>query len=251
MITELKATWWMYTVNVVLAAMTIALALIEPFLTALAILPIGGMWYVLHSYGIRGQELRDLNDVHGFAGRVGGTLDVQAIGDVAVDETMRLFRSAGGALIRFTPDGSVIHTRGVLVATVNETAIDASMFDITESAGAEESDPRRLAELGLSVTAPSPIVLMTPINDGSEPLGLLIVVRNEIASEQFDEGDRARLDNIAHQLAVSLRRGMLHERLEFEARHDALTNLPARTLFERHVAEAVARSRTRIRRHGW
>ncbi|MEJ7801527.1 MAG: bifunctional diguanylate cyclase/phosphodiesterase, partial [Ilumatobacter sp.] len=57
--------------------------------------------------------------------------------------------------------------------------------------------------------------------------------------EQFDSGDRARLNNIARQLSVSLRRGMLHERLEWEARHDALTGLPSRTLFERTVDDVT------------
>src|SRR5262245_61682699 len=83
-VSELRATWWMYTVKSVLAAMTVTLAVIEPALALLAVLPAVGMWYVLRSFGELGQELRDLDAVHGFAGRIGGTLDVDEIGDVAV-----------------------------------------------------------------------------------------------------------------------------------------------------------------------
>ena len=81
---ELRATWWMYTVNCVLAAMTVALALIEPFLAALAALPVAGMWYVLHSHGQLGQRLRDLDAVHGFAGRVSRSLDPSEVAETAV-----------------------------------------------------------------------------------------------------------------------------------------------------------------------
>ena len=99
--TELRATWWLYTVNAVLAGMTVALTLLSPALALLALPPIVGMWYVLHSYGRIGQELRDLDAVHGFADRVGDTLDVTAIGTVAVDELARVFRASGAVLVRF------------------------------------------------------------------------------------------------------------------------------------------------------
>ena len=70
-------------------------------------------------------------------------------------------------------------------------------------------------------------------------LGVLVVTERAIIGTEFDDDDAVRLQSLADQLAVSLRRGMLHERLEYEARHDALTGLPARTLFERYVAEAL------------
>ena len=81
--------------------------------------------------------------------------------------------------------------------------------------------------------------MVAPIVDEGNTFAALVVVDRNIQA-RFGREDVARVKSIAEQLAVSLRRGMLHERLEFEARHDALTNLPARTLFERHVGEAVA-----------
>ena len=80
----------MYTVNCVLAAMTVALALIEPVLAALAALPVAGMWYVLHSHGQLGQRLRDLDAVHGFAGRVSRSLDPSEVAETAVVRLRRV-----------------------------------------------------------------------------------------------------------------------------------------------------------------
>ncbi len=50
-----------------------------------------------------------------------------------------------------------------------------------------------------------------------------------------------RLQNLTEQLAVSLRKGMLHQRIEREARLDGLTGLPNRTSFERSIVEVARR----------
>jgi len=89
-------------------------------------------------------------------------------------------------------------------------------------------------------------VLMTSVDDGGESLGVLAVARDDLQHEQFDDGDRARLHNVGRQLSVALRRGILHERLEWEARHDALTELPGRTLFELYVTDVTQSSGTGV-----
>ena len=121
---EIRATWWMYTVNAALAAMTVALALIDPALSLLAALPAAGVWYVLRSYGQLGQELRDLDAVHGFAGRVGSTLDLNEIGETAVSEVVRLTRGVAAALVRFGPDGAIVHVDGTVGVALPRTASD-------------------------------------------------------------------------------------------------------------------------------
>lgn len=237
---DLKATWWMYTFNSVLAAITVALALFEPVLIVLSALPVLGLWYVLHSYGSVSQELRDLDAIHGFAGRVGDTLDVEAIGEVAVDEAMQMFRASGAILIRFAADGVAVHAAGELSAP-DDDRIDTDRWRSLAADGEiVRANRKEIAALGVAAQSPMAILLMTPVTDGGESLGVLAVARDNLIHEQFDESDRARLDNIARQLSVSLRRGMLHEQLEWEARHDALTGLPSRTLFERYVADVTA-----------
>ncbi len=49
------------------------------------------------------------------------------------------------------------------------------------------------------------------------------------------------MQNLAEQLAASLRRGLLHQRIEREAREDALTGLPNRVSFERSVMEIASK----------
>jgi diguanylate cyclase (GGDEF)-like protein len=48
------------------------------------------------------------------------------------------------------------------------------------------------------------------------------------------------LRNLTEQLAASLRRGLLHQRIEREARQDALTGLPNRAAFERSIVDMMA-----------
>ncbi len=239
---EYRATWWLVLFNSVLAAMTIALALFEPVLTVLSLLPVLGLWYVLHAYGTVNQDLRDLNALHGFAGRVGDTLDVAAIGDLAVDEAMQMFRGSGAALARFGSGEPVVHTVGSLSMRPG-AAIDADSWLAQIGSGDVKLMERGdLDRLGLRAESPIVISTTTPVTDGGEVLAVLVVARDNLVHEQFEASDRARLQNIARQLSVSLRRGMLHERLEWEARHDALTELPARTLFERTVNDLTAGS---------
>ncbi len=243
---ELQATWWLYMVTSVLAAMTVALALFEPALTVLAALPILGMWYVLHAFGGVSQELRDLGTIHGFAGRVGDTLDVDAIGHVAVDSAMQMFRASGAVLVRFTDDGPVIHSAGSLSASPGGQLDVDAWRALTSDGGAVDLDRHQIVDLGMRAESSRPIVLMTSVDDGGESLGVLAVARDDLQHEQFDDGDRARLHNVGRQLSVALRRGILHERLEWEARHDALTELPGRTLFELYVTDVTQSSGTGV-----
>jgi diguanylate cyclase (GGDEF)-like protein len=235
---ELRATWWMYTVNSVLAAMTVGLALIEPALALFAVLPAAGMWHVLQSFGELGQELRDLDAVHGFAGRIGGTLDVEEIGDVAVDEVVRLTRGVGAALVRFSPDGPVVHSTGRVGVRLPSSPDDPGWRDLLAHGTVQNLDPGQLRRLGIDADPATPGLLISPVLDDGTTFAVLVVVDRDILA-RFDDDDVARVQHITEQLAVSLRRGMLHERIEFEARHDALTGLPGRTLFESLAADVV------------
>ncbi|MDJ0770985.1 MAG: sensor domain-containing phosphodiesterase [Ilumatobacter sp.] len=238
-VSELRATWWMYTVNAVLSAMTVSLALFEPALALLALLPAMGMWYVLQAYGEVSQELRDLDAVHGFAGHIGGTLDVDEIADVAAAEVHELLRAQGVALVRFAPDGVVVHTAGEVNIELPDDLTSEAWARVLANDEVQLLDRDRLGRMGVALEPAAPAALVAPIRDDGAVFAVLVAAQQDVFPFQFGDGDVARLRNMAQQLAVSLRRGMLHERLEFEARHDALTGLPARTLFESNVAEAV------------
>jgi diguanylate cyclase (GGDEF)-like protein len=240
-VSELRATWWMYTVNAVLSTMTVAMVLIEPALALLAALPVAGIWFVLHSYGELGQELRDLDAVHGFAGRIGRTLDVDEIAEVAADDISEALRAEGVAVVRFTDDGPSVSIVGTVPVDLPETTASPAWADLVSSGEVRIVERDELRALGVPASGDVSALMVAPVDDGGETLALVVVAQRPVQVHHFDDGDVARLRNMSQQLAVSLRRGMLHERLEFEARHDALTGLPARTLFEREVGAAVER----------
>ena len=180
--------------------------------------------------------------LHGFAGRVGDTLDVNEIGDVAAAEIAQLIRAEGAAIVRFVGDTSVVHSSGNVRLDLPQHVDDPAWRELMSDSDVRVVEAAELATLGISASPSVPSVMVSPIKDAAETWALAVVVQQQGQNRRFDDGDVARLRNMAYQLAVSLRRGMLHERLEYEARHDALTGLPARTPFEREVGLAVERA---------
>jgi diguanylate cyclase (GGDEF)-like protein len=234
---EFRASWWMFAVNAGIACMAVALAVISPALGLIALPPLAGVWFALWSYGKQGQRLRELDEVHGFSARVGQSLDVTQIGDAAVAEVSRMLRAEGVALVRFDA--------GVAVETHIEGNVPIAIPAGTEQAGWPALlGPARarlvpLDELKARGIEASASAIVATITDDDEPFAVLIVVERHEQANRFDSTDAVQVQNLVDQLATSLRRGMLHERLEYEARHDPLTDLPTRTLFEREVREAV------------
>ena len=82
-------------------------------------------------------------------------------------------------------------------------------------------------------------IMVAPISDQSGAIGLVVVAGRTGAGKRFGSDDLVRLQNLTEQLAASLRKGMLHQRIEREARHDGLTGLPNRLSFERSVVDAA------------
>jgi diguanylate cyclase (GGDEF)-like protein len=240
---ELRATWWMYSVNCVLAAMTVALALIDPPLALLAVLPAAGMWYVLHSHGALGQQLRDLDAVHGFAGRVSTSLRPAEIADTAVSEIVRLLRAESVALVRFGDDGSAAwHLSGPVPLRLPDRRDSPEWSRLLEATDVELVESASLPSVA-GMPSVSAKAIVVPVRTEVGAIALLVVLERENPAYHFDAHDLARARHLGEQLATSLSKGMLHERIEFEARHDALTGLPGRTLFESIAAEVVRNPR--------
>jgi diguanylate cyclase (GGDEF)-like protein len=240
---ELRVAWWLFVINSTLAGMTLALALMAPALTLLATVPVGAMWYLIQRYGVVNQRLRDLDDVHGFTGRVGQSLDPVAIMDAAVVETASLLRADSTALVVFDVDGSPMkRSIGSIGVRLPLEPGDPSWFDLVHADDAQLIDRKGLRNFGLDSRSQSAEMLVSSVKDGAEPIGLLVVAGRSGAANRFGADDVVRLQNLAEQLASSLGKGLLHQRIEREARQDALTGLPNRSAFERQVAQ-VAKDR--------
>ena len=164
-VTEIQATWWLYPVTSVLGAMTLGLALIEPPLALFAILPTLGMWYILSTFGMLNQAMRDLHTLHGFAGRVGLTLDPSEICEVAAVELFDDLRATGVALVRFTDGGPVVHRRGEIPARLPVGADDPGWEGLLSSGHAAIVSPDGLAV----AVSPPPVVCRCPRSSPVSP----------------------------------------------------------------------------------
>ncbi len=237
---ELRVAWWLFLVNSTLAGMVLALALISPYLVLVALIPVGLLWFIIKAYGALDQRLRDLDAVHGFTGQVGRSLDPDEIMRAAALETAEVLRTDGTAVIVFDErNGATLKVHGVLGLQLPTDADDPSWRALINSERAVLV-PR--ADLGAMRPADSRIteMMVAPMRDESGVMGMLVVAGRTGASRRFQADDLVRLQNLTEQLAVSLRKGMLHQRIEREARLDGLTGLPNRVSFEKSLESTAA-----------
>ena len=250
---ELRVAWWLFLVNATLAGMVLGLYLISPYLVLVALIPLGVLWYIIKAYGALDQRLRDLDAVHGFTGQVGQSLDPYEIICAAVAQTAEVLRTDAAAVVLFNDsDAAILKIHGVVGLQLPTDVRDEDWRSLIMS---ERVVLVSGAELEPLKTSGSTIVevMVAPIRDGSGVIGLLVVGGRTGAGNRFGSDDIVRLQNLTEQLTASLRRGMLHQRIEREARHDGLTGLPNRLSFERSVIDAARGAvvrRSAVRDHG-
>ncbi len=238
---ESVIAWWLFVVNSTLAGTLLGLALISPWLLLVALVPVGLLWYIIRAYGAIDQRLRELNAVHGFTGRVGRSLDPDEISRAAIVEAAILLRSEGAALVVFQPDAParpIIHgSVGVRLPGSSDEPewVDVLAFDGASVLSGDTIAPVRAQEADIRE------VMVSRISDESGVIGVLVIAGRKSPDKRFGPDDLMLLRSLAEQLAASLRRGLLHQRIEREAREDALTGLPNRVSFERSVIEIAAK----------
>ena len=243
---ELRVAWWLFLVNSTLAGMVLALGLIAPYLVLIALIPVGLLWFIIRAYGVLDQRLRDLDAVHGFTGQVGQSLDPDEIIRAAVVQTAEVLRTDGTVVVVFDDgSGAMLKVHGVVGIQLPTDARDPNWQTLIASERAVLV-PR--SELGAMKTSGSTIteMMVAPMRDESGVIGLLVVAGRTGAGRRFLPDDLVRLQNLTEQLTVSLRKGMLHQRIEREAWFDGLTGLPNRTSFERSIVD-VARVQGHLR----
>ena len=234
---ELSLSLWMAPMSGGIAAASLAPALVSPWLAPVAVAPLLAGWAILQSYGRLEQRHRDMDAQLGFVRTVSQSLGLGAVAQTAATEAARLLRARAAAVVVF--DGAGIATHHVHGSGLPALPADADALRwrpllvghggiLLDSDLHPSTDRRPAAELAT--------VLVAPIRDGDGLVGALVLSGREGAEAHFRPVDTIRLGTLADQLAPTLRRAMLHERIEFEARHDSLTGLPNRSSFERLLA---------------
>ncbi len=91
--------------------------------------------------------------------------------------------------------------------------------------------------------------IVAPLIDGQAPIGAIAAFDRDENAEDFDEDDLRLFETLVAHASAGLERARLVEKLTFErdskdhqAKHDALTGLPNRTLFLSRAAEALDES---------
>ena len=240
---DMRLAWWLFFVNATLAGMVLALSLVAPWLVLLAVAPLGLLWYVLKAYGALDQRLRDLNAVHGFTGRVAQSLEPQEIGRVAVLEAASILRTEGAALVVFDGVSAVTNEIfGDVGVELPQRNLQGFWEQQANAEGASLVRGSALDAVRLDGTDVSEI-MVAPVRDQSGVSGVMVVAGRPVGGKRFTDDDLVRFQNLVEQLTTSLRKGLLHQRIEREARHDSLTGLPNRTSFERSLVDVAARHR--------
>jgi len=237
---DLRVAGWLFIVNSTVAGATLGLALVSPGLFIFAAIPVALLWFVLKRYGLLDQRLRDLDALHGFAAHIGRTLDPEEIGQAGLGRVAGLLRADFGALALFEGDWTFTHGAVEESGLISPVTIDQSVPRLLlPGSSARLLSPDEARQLGLADERLESDLLVASLIDDSGSIGRLLIGGRSGAYRHFSDDDIARVQNLTEQLATSLRKGMLHQRIEREARRDALTELPNRSAFERSVA-AVA-----------
>ena len=202
------------------AVVSLGASLISPGLVAIPVSLLVGLWAILRSNATLGQRFRDLSELHTFTSRTGRSLILDEIAHTAVNEISRLIRAELVTLVLTGTDSSPGRTFG------SDLLVPIAAGHTTDHRG-------EIREF-----------IPIEISDDDGPLGTLIVANREGLTATFSTDDLDRLESLAEQLAVSLRKARLHEQLDHEATHDRLTGLPNRARFERLAGELIGQSPT-------
>ena len=236
---ELRISSWLAPTNAVVAATIAAPTVVYPWLGLLSVLPLVAFWGVMQGYGRLSQRYRDLSDLHGFVGRVGRSLDLDEIVHSAVAEVTTLLRAARASIVVFDQRGELRRADfGAPLPQLPTRPNDPAWAEVF-AAGAPVELPIH-ADGPLAELATIGNVLAAPVGDGESLVGLIVVAERQGAEGHFRSNDMERLATVAEQFAPNLRKALLHQRIDFEARHDSLTGLPNRASFERLVNAELA-----------
>jgi diguanylate cyclase (GGDEF)-like protein len=231
---DLKTASWMCVLYASIGGLVMSPALLAPWLAPFAVGPLVVFWLYLRRQATLAQQLHDVQDLNGFAGRVAGEVDLQEIGRVAVEETSSLLRAADCALL-VVDESHVGPDARFVVLSSHGTPIDVQFADGTGWPDVDDSERRRVRVLPDGSCA-------APLLADRGVIGALVVRGRLGVSDDFGAADLERLQTLADQLSATVARGLLHRKLEVEAHHDSLTGLANRTTFERVTLEPSSES---------
>ena len=239
---EMRMAGMVAPLNATVAASMLAPTLISPWLALVSFVPLVAFWALMRSYGNLEQRYRDLDALHGFVRKVAPSLELEEIAGTAVTEAATGVRARRAAIIVFDDtNGHHRHDIGTRLPQLPRGSDDPLWETLLAQRDARLLLPADLDAVGLTELSIVGQVMVAPITDAGSVLGMVALAERDGAEDRFTPSDVARMGTMVDQLAPTLRKAMLHERIEYEARHDSLTSLPNRASFERLVDAAIAK----------
>ncbi len=205
-----------------------------------SVLPVIAVWSVLVRHGRLVQRHRDLESIHGFAGAIGRSLDVDDLAEVALSQVRIVLRSAHATLLVYGENGvpGQVWSQGPDGLRSGGPADMRRWNSLRDLGNAQcfvvgDDD---LIELSPRISTDAAAV---PLCDANGLLGLLVVTKRLGGTRGFEPDDVDRLSMIASQLESQLANALAHARMEFAASHDDLTGEWNRAAFDRLVTDAL------------
>ncbi len=219
----------------------------SPYMVFYAVIPLVGVSVMLRSSGHLAQRFNDLQKLHTFTRALANEHGPRTL-DTGLIELVDIMRSKSAGLVVVGPSNEVPPTIRVLIDDVFEE-LDAEQIagkliavvadgPITQLV---EDDPRPIVQ-ELLHTLQAKKVLAARVLGEVNRVGVLFVTDRLGMRADFTEDELRLFDSLANTLSARLSNDHLVERLELQARSDALTGLPNRLSFELAVTNAVAKS---------
>ena len=169
----------------------------------------------MQSYGRLEQRFRDLDDLHGFVGRVGHSLDLAEVMAAAVSDISSLLRAQRAAVIVFGSERPLTSSVGAQLPDLPMAPDDLRWADVLGPRRSQLLGAAECAALGFSGLAEIGGVLCAPVRDGESVVGFIVVAERVGAQLHFHDIDVERLQTLSEQIAPNLRKALLHHRIEF------------------------------------
>lgn len=236
LVQQIRINFLTTPIVVTLGAMAVAPALVRPIFVLVPLVPLAAVWTMMRRFGRLSQDHRDLEAVHGFARVIGEASRVDDVASIAITEACRLLRAGSGFLQVYDHAGELVTSAVAGTPTSPMPChIDDPLWRPVYDHDAAETFDRdvRLSRRGTMIAA--------PIRDDDGLIGLLVAEHRTGAAAAFEPGDVSRADTLVAQLSSTLRRALLHTRMEHAALHDDLTGEWNRLAFSNAIEEAGER----------
>jgi diguanylate cyclase (GGDEF)-like protein len=231
------------------AVTALAVSLSSPYMAIYAFVPLLTVGLLLRSTGRLTQRFRDLQQLHRFTRALSNERGARTL-DTGLVELVQILRtrSAGLMLIGHGEDNE-----STLRLLVDDTFVDLQPGPLSDLLVAVMAD-RSVVQLDSGATEPDVCELLAKLDAGRmlvapvlrevDRVGFLFVIDRLGMRSEFTAEELGLFVSLANTLSSRLSNDLLVEKLEVQARNDALTGLPNRLSFEIAITSSLARPGT-------